>query len=44
MSAAFAFAGCWWREGLIAAMVVAVAMLAMKVKVRTAERTPPAPA
>lgn len=38
MSAAIAFAGRWWREGLIAALVVGVALLAMKVEVRTAER------
>ena len=38
MTAALAFAGRWWREGLIAALIVAVALLAMKVEVRTAER------
>lgn len=38
MSAALAFAGRWWREGLIAALVVGVALLSMKVDVRTAER------
>jgi len=38
MTAALAFAARWWREGLIAALVVIVALLAMKVEVRTAER------
>ena len=38
MSAALAFAGRWWREGLIATLVVGIALLAMKVEVRTAER------
>lgn len=38
MSAALAFTGRWWREGLIAALVVGIALLAMKVEVRTAER------
>jgi hypothetical protein len=38
MSAAIAFAGRWWREGLIAALVVGIGLLALKVEVRTAER------
>lgn len=38
MSAALAFAGRWWREGLIAALAVGIALLTMKVEVRTAER------
>ena len=38
MTAALAFAGHWWREGVIAALVVAIALVAMKADIRTAER------
>jgi len=38
MSAALELAGRWWREGLIAALVVVIALLAMNIEVRTAER------
>jgi hypothetical protein len=38
MSAAFAIASRWWREGVIAVLVVIVAVLLLMVEARTAER------